>query len=277
MFNLPGRERKMDQKEKLLEEIGNTIRSVRDVLIYLTVFIYASFIVSVVSCTKAKAETVEPKHKIAIIDTGYNPELIKTGPKLKLCKSGHFDFVSGEDKIGYNTTFSKDHGTQIAAIIAKELQSVDYCAVIFTISSYYTAEQVISAFYKASNESVTVINASYNAIIKSVPEREAVKDAAKQVDAIFVSAGNNGLDLDKACLSFPACFDIPKMHVVGAKLGTDRPRAPTSNYGERVTKWESGKSLDGQSSGTSFAAPRALSRYIRSLEEPIITKKLSGN
>jgi subtilisin family serine protease len=201
----------------------------------------------------------QPKFKIAIIDTGYDASLV-TGSKLKLCKHGHYDFSKGQNGVG----FTKKHGTAVASIIAEQLKDVDYCAVIYTISIYENAEQIVTAFYKASYETVDAINASYSGSIKSVAEREAVRDAAKRVKAIFVAAGNDGRNLDVSCLAFPTCFDIPNVHPVGA-LKANGARLPVSNYGSKVKEWYSGEASLGFIPATSFAAPRALSSYVLSL------------
>lgn len=205
----------------------------------------------------------QPKYKIAIIDTGYDALLVH-GPKLKLCKYGHFNFANGKNEIGNVSP----HGTYVASIIAKELENVDYCAVIYNVVMSYgleiPTENVISAFYKASYEDVNAINASYDGNIRSVAERESVRDAAKRVSRIFVAAGNNNLNLDIDCLAFPACFDVPNMFPVGAMKADGSARLSSSNYGSRIKLWFNGVYSDTHK-GTSFAAPRALASYILSL------------
>lgn len=212
------------------------------------------------------ADVLNPKFKIAIIDTGYNTSatnIQKT--RLKLCKTGHFNFVSGKDEIGTPTLL---HGTIVGTVLAEELKDVDYCAVIYTVQFDNAAESVISALYKASSEQVVAVNASWSSYLKSVGEREALRDATRNAN-VFVAAGNDRMNLDYACLAFPSCFDIPKMHVVGALDPTTGRRFGDSNYGTKVKEWFSG--AFGEHHGTSFAAPRALASYVRYLNRPVVT------
>lgn len=220
------------------------------------------------SCARANAR--EARIKIAIIDTGYDASLIKSGPKLKLCKYGHFNFANGKAEVASVLP----HGTQVASIIAKELENVDYCAVIYNVMSNdhtMLTENVVSAFYKASYQTLAAINASYTAVIKTVSEREAVKDAAKRVDKIFVAAGNHHKNLDFECDEFPVCFDVPNMVAVGALNASRTKRLESSNYGSRIKSWFPGD-YDGKVEGTSYASPRALSSYVQELDQLLTTR-----
>lgn len=223
--------------------------------------LFVIFLTNMAMCnSKAKADTI----RIAIVDTGYNEKYIPSGqPKLKLCNHGHFDYKTGESKIGRATHL---HGTMVAAIIAKELERVDYCAIIYNIRTSpgdLLSENVVSALTKASYEGVVAVNASYGGIIKSVAEREAMIDAGGRGALTFVAAGNEGSDLDKECLYFPTCFDVPTMYPVGALDNTGKHHK-RSNHGSRVKLWFSGY-YNGVYAGTSAATPRALSRFVQSL------------
>jgi subtilisin family serine protease len=261
------------------------MRQIIDLVIYLLACYLVGLIVglcvgfAVLSATVHADELHQPKYKIAIIDTGYDMSLVPAGqPRLKLCRYGHFDFTTGKNAVGS----SHPHGTHVASIIAKELRDVDYCAVIYNVYvdrhlDRMPNEFVVGAFYKASYESVIAINASYRGTILSVAEREAVSDAAKRVDRIFVAAGNDALNLDESCLAFPACFDIPNMFPVGAMKPDMSKRLPSSNYGSRIKLWFNGV-FDKRDQGTSYAAPRALASYVLSLvqkDAPTTTKKQS--
>ncbi len=202
----------------------------------------------------AKADTI----KIAIIDTGYKASLID-GPKLKLCDTGHYDFATNTPTIG----FTIPHGTGVASIIAAELQDIDYCAIIYNVYgpnelNRMADSSITRAYAMAANNGVTVINASFVGFRYSIAEREAVRAATKHA-VVFVAAGNDKMDLDVSCLSFPTCFDIPRVYSVGALSGTNT-RAKYSNYGSRVKLWYTGDY--GTEHGTSYATPRALSDFV---------------
>ena len=226
----------------------------------------------------ARADVTNPKFKIAIVDTGYNPKFVPVGhEKLKLCSTGHFDFTSGKNQVGSNL----EHGTYVATIIADELKDVDYCAVIFNVyhpkndENKMPTEDIVSAFFKAKDENVQFVNASYDTHLSSVAEREAMKDFTKSGRQVFVAAGNHSLNLDYECLAFPACFDIPNTLVVGALKPDRSGRMFDSNYGSKVVLWFNGDFL-GLEQGTSFAAPRALASRVYLLAQQqglMITKK----
>jgi len=202
----------------------------------------------------ANAKTV----KIAIIDTGYDAEHAY-GPELKLCKTGHYDFVTDTPTIGHTIY----HGTEVGSILAQELNNLDYCAIIISVYNPHISPEipdrvVVSAYQKAINTGAIVVNYSIVGHVSSVAERNTIAAAAKKV-MIFVAAGNEGANLNEECLAFPTCFDIPGVYAVGALDGKNK--AKYSNYGKRVKLWFSGKGVHGN--GTSFAVPRAIAHFVK--------------
>jgi len=196
--------------------------------------------------------------KIAIIDTGYDAEHAY-GPELKLCKTGHYDFITDTPTVGHTIY----HGTEVGSILAQELNNLDYCAIIISVYNPNTAPEipdsvVVSAYQKAINAGAIVVNYSIVGHTASVVERNAITAAAKKV-LVFIAAGNDHLNLNEECLAFPTCFDIPGVYSVGALDGKDR--AKYSNYGKRVKLWFSGKGVRGN--GTSFAVPRAIAHFVK--------------
>lgn len=226
-----------------------------------------------------ETKTVAAKLKIAIIDTGYNEALV-SGDKLKLCDSGHFDYKYREPKIGS----SIPHGTLVSAEIAKELVEVDYCAIIFQVHDgigNFSPRTVADAVRRAIDLDVVAINLSMSGNIFSKEEYNAFNYASSKGVRIFVAAGNDRLDFDQECAIFPACYSSASVYPVGA-LTPFSTRALYSNYGSRVNLWYLGHCQTGAlfMEGTSCAAPRALSDYVRLLSThsrvaQMSTKKLS--
>lgn len=207
-----------------------------------------------------------PKYRIGIIDTGYDPKS-QVGPKLKLCKTGHYDYNMKSSRIGN----MHPHGTLVAQVIAKELEDVDYCAVIFQIESNsdYTYNAP-AAVKRAVDEKLTAVNISVVGKYYSFEERDQFKRGAQAGIQFFVAAGNDNMDLDKTCIVYPGCYRLPNMHIVGALSRDFTQKTQYSNYGEVVDAWFPGdvKDKNGQwAQGTSFASPAALADYILSLEK----------
>lgn len=207
------------------------------------------------------------KHKtyrIAILDQGYNPKL---GIGLKLCLTGHFDYWSKKPIVGVHG----NHGNFIASIIAEELAGVDYCAIIFQLEDPAPGERwlpnITDALRRLQSEDVTAVNMSYNGRQHQFSEANGMRALALKGTAMFVAAGNNNENLDYVCSSYPACYYMPNIYVCGALDHITALRAPYSNYGQKVTQWYLGfAALNGEEAyGTSFAVPRALSDYVRSL------------
>jgi hypothetical protein len=193
--------------------------------------------------------------KIAIIDTGYKAALID-GPKLKLCATGHYDFVKNTPTIGYGAI----HGTDVASIIAEELADIDYCAIIYTVYDEKLTPTIPDlfmalAYNKALKDGAKVINLSIVSKEPSQSEKKAVTELARHAE-VFAAAGNDKLNLDNNCKSYPVCFWIPGVNPVGASDG-----AKYTNYGKKVKLWYSGKGTYGN--GTSLSVPRAVADFVR--------------
>ncbi len=219
-----------------------------------------------VSCAQANASSNEPKYKIAILDTGY--DIHAPGTKLKLCKTGHFDFRSYRRTIDY----TQSHGTEVSSIIAERLKDVDYCAIIYQIESVFGTfpdQNIIGALELANVAGVVAVNMSFVSSDPSIAEREALKRIASKGAKLFVAAGNDRKNLDYECDVFPACYDIPNLSAVGALDPLTGEKASYSNRGSRIKLWYSGRyHAAGRSvNGTSLAVPRALSEYVLSLDQ----------
>lgn len=214
---------------------------------------------------KGNCETVEPKYKIAIIDTGY------TGTKLKLCKTGHYDFMTNKPMVGFQTDQNIPHGQYVGDIIAEGLKDVDYCAIIFQMKDdegFNRISNYVSALLRIYTYKVTAVNISLNGPGTSILEREALKLVAEKA-RVFVAAGNDHQNLDFECDAFPTCYKIPNVYPIGA-LAKDGTKARLSNRGSVIKEWYPGNYKD--EFGTSFATPRALVNYVRSLSSAQLVK-----
>jgi hypothetical protein len=212
---------------------------------------------------RAAANTI----KIAIMDAGYVAD--SAGPKLKLCKTGHYSFV--KNKPGIFKNVREDHGTVVGKIIASNLKNIDYCAVIYQIyddkKHDVTFAAMVSALDHAIADHITAINISMAGGSSSDVEYLAFARASSNGIKMFVAAGNSHQNLDVNCNVFPACYSVPNLFVVGA---VDNPRnkiLPCSNYSNTIRLWYPGHYFfaNDMHTGTSIAAPYALSGYILSL------------
>lgn len=212
--------------------------------------------------------------RIAIVDTGFIKQLGKKN--VHLCKTGHYDFVV--NKPGIHET-NERHGTYIANIIAQELEGYNYCIVVYRVWNSEDEKEPLfvrvgHALDKAYSDKIIAVNYSLQGLMHSYTERAAFVKALSQGIKIFVAAGNDGKDLDQNCISYPPCYAYmpPGMIIVGAVTDSD-PQAPASysNYGGKINVWKFGSYIDPKlgifERGTSFAAPRALSDYVRSLQD----------
>jgi subtilisin family serine protease len=215
---------------------------------------------------EARVKAGLPRYKIAIIDSGYDPTRA-TAP-LVTCKTGHYDYFTKTA----NLAFQGEHGTRVASIVANKLKEVDYCVVVYQVSTIPNAplpmnsNDLADAINLAIAEQVDAINISAGGVgTQSSIERAALVTAANLGISVFVAAGNNSQNLDKDCNYYPACYKIKGVIVVGAQ-DYDDPKQPAnySNYGKIVDLWGPGYYQEYR--GTSYATPRALSEYILFLE-----------
>jgi hypothetical protein len=201
--------------------------------------------------------------KIGIIDTGYNKMI--DDMHVKLCDKGHYDFATGTPTVGH----SHFHGTAVAQTMVSELEGVNYCLVIYQVGGPLgiTGENIAGALRRAQQEGLAAVNISLEGNAYSFDERTQLQRLADKGTAVFVAAGNRHLNLDDACFTYPSCYRLPNMYIVGATQDNGEFPATYSNYGSTVQVWEDGVvSFNGDAlRGTSFASPRALGDYVRSL------------
>lgn len=241
----------------------------RLILILLSGYLVGTLLAQLLYLATSHAEipSRQPKYKIAIFDTGY--DISNAGPvKLKLCKTGHYDFHTHKAEIGHTL----QHGTQVASIIAESLKNVDYCAVVFQMYDYnenaFSFSDFKLAVDKAIHEHVSVVNMSFNGYQYSKIEDFSLQRLSNSGAVMFVAAGNENHELDQNCDAYPACLNIDNLNAVGAlEPGTNLPTEYT-NFGSHIKAWASGMNnlTHNPRGGTSMAAPKALSRYVLELD-----------
>lgn len=222
-----------------------------------------------VGCTQQPTSvirfTVATPIKIAIIDTGYKIQPKSAKDHLKLCQTGHYDYRSDTPTVGY----THRHGQNVATILSRRLNDVDYCALVYQIvnpasSQPISTSDIADAIYRAKAEGAVAINISLTGIEYAKAEYAALKSLANTGTYVFVAGGNSNRDLSTSCNSYPSCYNLPHVISVGAFNRAQFIKEPYSNFGGPVKLWYPGNSpwAGDTDEGTSFASPRALSDYV---------------
>jgi len=235
-----------------------------------------SLLLCFTSCRKEDAykETIinrepailETRVKVAIIDTGIT--LNDTTTKF-LCKTGHKDFVGGgiEDKHG--------HGTNIAGIVSRNLDTTKFCLVIYRYYSngsqaFSNLNNEIASFEEAVKQDVKFINFSGGGLDPSKKETEIVTVALKKGIKIAVAAGNDGNNLTAKCQYYPACVPDTTGNLYAVGNCKDGKYVASSNYGGPVRQCENGLNVEGfgiKMSGTSQSTAIFTNRLIKQYEQ----------
>lgn len=197
--------------------------------------------------------------KVAVIDTGANVSQLS---KVSLCKTGHYDFTTDTNSIGYD---SLNHGTHIVQTIA-DYAKHNYCIVIYKVFDQKTISSsvIIKALAKAIDDNVDVINMSiasdrdFRAF--DINEYTKIWQAYIRGIKVYAAAGNNSGDLTDNCNVYPACYNIINITTVGSySLFSNK-----GNYGKPVDRFE--KYCYKGICGTSISAAVATGKYIRGLK-----------
>lgn len=209
---------------------------------------------------------MQPAHasqliKIAIIDTGYNPEYAKQlkAPLLKLCLN------EGKDYVNSDYTINPYHGTEIGSIIAKELINVNYCAIIYKVFSndlFQIDINIVKALKDLETKDIVAINLSFGGIRPIETENTELQKLNDRGILIFAADGNDNKDLDKECNYYPACYYLSSMVRVAA-ADKDGHKCSVSNYGkDSIYVLGTNFKQESYSCATSYATPRALSEFV---------------
>jgi subtilisin family serine protease len=194
--------------------------------------------------------------RIAILDTGFDAkELEHYG--VVLCPEAYDAFAKkegyGQDDVG--------HGTAMALIAARFAGASDYCiigikALVPPSETFQTSvEAIVLGLTKALEYKADIISMSYGANNLILEERDSLQKLSAGGAIMFAAAGNDRVNLDEACVYFPACYKIPGLIIIGAQ-NSEGQKAMYSNYGSVVNAWFPGEvqGLRGTSVSTAIAA-----------------------
>lgn len=200
------------------------------------------------------------KTRIGILDTG-----ITVTDELSpyLCRSGHKDLT------GTGIQDSTGHGTVIANIVAKGIDSTKSCLVIIKWydSLRNRTKDLSLAIQAAVSENVKIINISASGFGYKDDELDAIRLAVHRGVTLVFAAGNDSINLSQTCDVFPTCYPVrnPLVHVVANYYQNTKTR--TTNYSGPVTDKEDGDYWFGNKwwSGTSFSAAKVTNTLVKHL------------
>jgi len=228
-----------------------------------------------------------PSVVIGVLDTGidykhkdlreniYVNKSEKANNKKDDDNNGYVDDVNGwdfgnDDNSVFDDPNVDEHGTHVAGIIAAESSNgVGISGVapnvkilplkFINFDGGYVSDAIEGIEY-AKKMGVTIINCSWGLY----EDNEALKDAMKTANILFVcSAGNDMSDVSELP-NYPACYDLPNIISVAA-VNNQGDLSFFSNYGKRIDVAAPGESIistfpDNKyeyEDGTSMAAPFA--------------------
>jgi len=200
--------------------------------------------------------------RVAVIDTGFSGLYGSKAALTQLCKTGHHDFSTKEDIVGFDRS---GHGSYVATIIAKETVHKKYCMMILKVFGVRDGRYTVSsAVKKAVKNGADIINLSLELLNYSEYDKKVFTWATKRGVKIFVAAGNKGQNINKFCNAYPTCYKLNDNLIRVGALNVYGNLAKYSNYGIRIAVYKFGE-YNSRTLGTSFAAPRAVADYLNEL------------
>jgi hypothetical protein len=180
---------------------------------------------------------LEKRTKIAIIDTG----LMTNFDNLSnyLCAYGHYNFVNDN----YDIYDIHGHGTNIAWLITRHVDSKRYCLLIYKYYDssgigYNNLQNEIKSFRAAIRNGAKYINLSGGGTEPAVAEENEIRDALAHGIRVVVAAGNNGQTICTLGKYYPACYktNSPNFYAIGnclhGKFWSSSNHGPDVHYCE---------------------------------------------
>jgi subtilisin family serine protease len=204
------------------------------------------------------------RKRIVVIDTGLN---VDNNFKPFLCKDWE------QDMTGFGIQDDHGHGTNVAGIIIKGLDSKKVCLVIV---KYYTAltpnsynfSYFLNAIRLVPTLKPSVVNLSSNGGRFVQTELDLLRWSILNGVYFNAAAGNDHIDLDKGCFSFPACYNVKSKYVNIVGSHTNGKYDVFTNFGKVVTTYQPGKEicyLNNCMSGTSQATAVFTNKLVKYL------------
>lgn len=189
---------------------------------------------------------------VAIIDTGIDQDYY-AAHKSAFCEDGLVDLT------GYGIFSHTYHATKIVDIVLQDFNISHYCLYVIRYHnpSGFGSDNIrntIKAFTLVKTLGIRYVNYSAGGEYGEGEEKKQLLSLVGNNTKLFLSAGNEGSNLDEKCNYFPPCYFTKKnsnVHVVGS-IDENNRRRGYSNYGSIVTHWRL------SNGGTSFAAPIVL-------------------
>lgn len=157
--------------------------------------------------------------KVAILDSGVNAY-----SGLKLCPTGHYDFISNTPTVGADPI---GHGTNEVTIISKYAKDADFCFLIYKIFNKKQGNKSIDLFALAIKAAIKnganiisiAVDSNYESDDKELKAYELAREKGIE---IIISAGNRSKDLDSNCNLYPICYPVSMTRVGNKGLQSNR-------------------------------------------------------
>jgi subtilisin family serine protease len=185
--------------------------------------------------------SAENRIVVAVIDTGMPPEYLVSN---YLCNMPHYDVT------GTGIVDRHGHGTNVAGIIAKQLNTKTHCLLIIkwwdtelTMNSAMKQLNAVKGYLAVINEiRPKYINMSLSGNTFISYEFNTLSKLIKAGTIVVVAAGNDGRNLNDKCDVFPACYNMKSsnFHVVGSWNKLLDKVDEFSNTGKVVTNYRPG-------------------------------------
>lgn len=211
----------------------------------------------------------ETRKEVIVIDTGFTYKLNSKVPANAFCESGLIDLT------GTGITDNHGHGTNIIGLISKDVDFSRYCITMIKWynlgeGTYGTVNEINKKIAEIVRKRNTfLINLSLSGQTFFQDEYNLIRDKISVSTYIVTSAGNERLDLSKACIIYPACYGFKSFFFRVIESGPIYGSPSTfSNFGGPVNGREYGvlKCAEGIClTGTSQSAAIYSNKLLRGL------------